>query len=78
VTFANDRVESIEADAATTSTEVVAKLANKIGLKDTFGFSVFVAIFHKVNNTDSYNWISSEYLSLCFQCFQGHMYQVSI
>ncbi|KAK2172043.1 hypothetical protein NP493_996g00031 [Ridgeia piscesae] len=53
VTFANDRVESIEADAATTSTEVVAKLANKIGLKDTFGFSVFVAIFHKVSSLGS-------------------------
>ncbi|KAI0233257.1 Myosin-VIIa [Lamellibrachia satsuma] len=53
VTFANDRVESVEADAATTSTEVVAKLANKIGLKDTFGFSIFVAIFHKVSSLGS-------------------------
>ena len=48
VSFANGHVESIEVDAATTSTEMCSKLANKIGLKDLFGFSIFVSIFHKV------------------------------
>ena len=50
VAFADGRVESIEADSATTASEMCHKLANTIGLKDTFGFSIYICIYDKVRS----------------------------
>ena len=50
VSFADHRVESIEADPASTAAEIVTLLSNKIGLKDEFGFSIFISIYDKVRS----------------------------
>ena len=50
VSFSDHRVESIEADPASTAGEMVTLLGNKIGLKDEFGFSIFISIFDKVRD----------------------------
>ena len=49
VTFADGRVETLDADAATTASEMCNLLANKIGLKDQFGFSIYICIFDKAS-----------------------------
>ncbi len=48
VTFADGRVETIEADSATTAGEMCNKLSEIIGLKDNFGFSIYICIYDKV------------------------------
>ena len=48
VSFSDHRIESIEADPATTAAEMITLLSNKIGLKDEFGFSIFISIFDRV------------------------------
>ena len=54
VSFADHRVESIEADPATTAGEMVTLLANKIGLREEFGFSICISIYDKVSILDTY------------------------
>ncbi|KAJ8279441.1 hypothetical protein COCON_G00065070, partial [Conger conger] len=48
VTLMDGRTISIPVDSATTSREISQFLAQKVKLKDTFGFSVYVAIYDKV------------------------------
>ncbi len=48
VTFADGRVETIEADSATTAGEMCNKLSEIVGLKDNFGFSIYICIYDKV------------------------------
>ncbi len=49
VTFADGRVETLEADSATTAGEMVDKLSALAGLKDNFGFSIYICIYDKVS-----------------------------
>ena len=49
ISFAGGIVENFQADSATTSKEIIDTMTRKIGLKEKFGFSIFIAIFHKVN-----------------------------
>ncbi|CAD5124409.1 DgyrCDS12693 [Dimorphilus gyrociliatus] len=53
ITFADGRLESIEGDSATTSAELCNRLANKIGLKDFFGFSIFIRVYDKISSLGS-------------------------
>jgi myosin-7 len=39
---------SLRTDSATTASELVSSVADNIGLKDRFGFSLFIALFDKV------------------------------
>ncbi len=56
VTFADGRTETLEADSSSTAAELCSKLANKVGLKDQFGFSLYICIYDKVGLTPLFTW----------------------
>ena len=50
VTFMDGTVKKLNADSATTAEELVHQLCDNIKLNDRFGFTLFIALFDKVNN----------------------------
>ncbi|XP_041849279.1 unconventional myosin-VIIa-like [Melanotaenia boesemani] len=48
VTLMDDKTISLQLDSASTSAEVCQTVADKIGLKDIYGFSLYVNIFDKM------------------------------
>lgn len=48
VSLPDGRCETVEADSATTAAEMCRKIAHNIGLRDRFGFAIYIGIYDKV------------------------------
>lgn len=53
VTFMDGSVKTLYADSATTASELCKQLAEKVGLTNSFGFSLYIALFDKVSSLGS-------------------------
>ncbi|XP_030747956.1 myosin-VIIa-like [Sitophilus oryzae] len=53
ITLLDSSELTVEVDSATTAEEIIAKISTSLNMKDTFGFSLFVALYDKVMSLGS-------------------------
>ena len=47
-------IKTLEADSATTAKEMCSQLSDEMGIKDQFGFSLYIALFDKVKKNNGF------------------------
>ncbi|XP_076323728.1 myosin-VIIa-like isoform X2 [Tachypleus tridentatus] len=67
ITFMDGMTKNLYADSATTAQELCQQLAEKIELKDSFGFSLYIALFDKVSSLGSRSEHIMDAISQCEQ-----------
>lgn len=67
ITFMDNSVQRVEVDSATTSEEICEEISNKLNMRDTFGFSLFITLFDKVMSLGSDNDHVMDAISQCEQ-----------
>ena len=67
ITLMDGTSKIIQADSATTAQELCESLANNLGMKDKFGFSIFVQLFDKTTSLGEGNEHVMDAISQCEQ-----------
>lgn len=72
VSLPNGMPKTLIADSATSASELCAQVARQIGLRDTFGFALFITLYDKVSSLGSGRDHVMDAISQCEQYAKEH------